>query len=400
MLPSTAVSMETDFFAVNSLIKGSSFANEGTKEFYFSVHSGEEATFQDELDSLYTSYITAMERMGLSEDTLVFGRFYLSDIANQKPLLRKSPIFRALRKGAVSTIQQCPIDGGSVSLLVYHIKNCRALDKKIVTYDSSERRNSALIHGRHYDMLWLANFTGVGTFDSHAQTMELFDSFTRILKENDMTMLDNAVRTWIYVRDIDNHYEGMVRARREFFLKYGLTPDSRYIASTGIEGFSSEVNSLVAFDAYAIKPLQPGQIVRMEAPGNMSPTIRYGVTFERGTRIRYGDRSHLHISGTASIDSSGEIMHVGDVSRQTARTIENVRALLEPQGAGLSDMAYIIAYIRDPKDHLRVLDVLSSEIPESVPIVFLEGSVCRPAWLVELEGIAVIPDSTDYPSFF
>ena len=393
--------MKTDFFRVNSLIKGSSFGTEGgTREYYFSIHSGEEASFQDELDSLYTSYTIAMEQLGLSRETLVFGRFYLSDIANQKTVLRKSPIFREIRKGAVSTIQQCPIDGGSVSLLVYHIRNSKALDKTISTYDTNERRNSTLIHGKHYDMLWLANFSGIGSFDSHAQTVEIFDSFVDILGKHDMTMLDNAIRTWIYVRDIDNHYGGMVQARKEFFLKYGLTPDSRYIASTGIEGFSKEVNSLVAFDACAIKPLKPQQIVRMEAPDNMSPTISYGVTFERGTRIRYGDRSHLHISGTASIDKDGEIMHVGDIHRQTARTIENVRALLEPQGATLSNMAYIIAYIRDPKDHKRVLDILSREVPDTVPIVFLEGAVCRPAWLIELEGLAIIPDKNNFPSFF
>ena len=78
-------------------------------------------------------------------------------------------------------------------------------------------------------------------------------------------------------------------------METGFFTITRFIASTGIEGFSKEVNSLVSFDAFAIKNLKQEQIVRMEAPKNLPPTITYGVTFERGTRVRFGDRSHLHI---------------------------------------------------------------------------------------------------------
>jgi len=119
-----------------------------------------------------------------------------------------------------------------------------------------------------------------------------------------------------------------------------------------------------------------------------------------GTRIRFGDRSHLHISGTASIDRYGNVLHPGDVRKQTSRAIENIRALLEPHGAGLSDMAYIIVYIRNFKDANKVLEILNRELPGEIPRIFLEGAVCRPTWLVELEGVAVTADSTDYPDFF
>ena len=51
--------------------------------------------------------------------------------------------------------------------------------------------------------------------------------------------------------------------------------------------------------------------------------------FERGTSVEYGDRRHLFISGTASIDHRGEVVHVGDVREQTRRMWENVEKLLE-----------------------------------------------------------------------
>jgi len=215
-----------------------------------------------------------------------------------------------------------------------------------------------------------------------------------------MTLLDNAIRTWVYVRDVDNHYKGMVESRKAFFEQHGLNPDTRYIASTGIEGFAKEVNSIVSFDAFAINHLKKEQIVNMEALENLPPTIKYDVTFERGTRVKFGDRSHLHISGTASIDKYGEIMHISDIKKQTQRTIDNIKSLLSSHGATLKDMAYYIVYIRDFKDKNKVMEVIGKEIPKEVPLLLLEGAVCRPAWLVELEGVAIIPDSTEFPPFF
>ena len=77
--------------------------------------------------------------------------------------------------------------------------------------------------------------------------------------------------------------------------------------------------------------------------------IKYGVTFERGLRVRFGDRSHLYISGTASIDKNGDVIHVSDVKNQRRQTLDNVKALLSPHGARLKDMAYIIVYLRSLK---------------------------------------------------
>ena len=93
-------------------------------------------------------------------------------------------------------------------------------------------------------------------------------------------------------------------------------------------------------------------------------------------------------------------MYDTDAKKQTLRTIDNIKALLAPHGASLYDMAYIIAYVRNIKDRNKVMEVLEKTIPSEIPLVFLEGAVCRPAWLVELEGVAIIPDSNDYPPFF
>ena len=66
-------------------------------------------------------------------------------------------------------------------------------------------------------------------------------------------------------------------------------------------------------DSYAVDGLEPGQIQFLYAPTHLNPTYEYGVTFERGTAVTYGDRKQVFISGTASIDNRGEIVYPGDI---------------------------------------------------------------------------------------
>ena len=79
--------------------------------------------------------------------------------------------------------------------------------------------------------------------------------------------------------------------------------------------------------------------------------------------------------------------------------LENVRALLSEAGACFGDVTMAIVYLRDPADFPVVRAVIGqSGLPLSP--VFVHAPVCRPAWLVEMECIAVTDkgDKT-YPDF-
>lgn len=62
-------------------------------------------------------------------------------------------------------------------------------------------------------------------------------------------------------------------------------------------------------DTYAVAGLQPEQIHFLYAPTHLNPTYEYGVSFERGTYVDYGDRRQIFISGTASINNKGEVVY-------------------------------------------------------------------------------------------
>jgi enamine deaminase RidA (YjgF/YER057c/UK114 family) len=383
------------------MVKSSCFTTpEGAEEIYLTCETGGAASYEKSLIKLRENYAQALKKLGLSEETLIFSRFFLSDILYQKDALRASDIFSMVKNGAISVIQQSPCTSDVIALLAYHVQGKNMPFHKFINNKSDTWRTGVTVKGRHYSMVWTTNFSGTGPKDSKMQTEELFTSFAAYLQSQNVNLRDNLVRTWIFVRDIDTHYQGMVEARKEFFLSQGLTPDSRYVASTGIEGNAVDSGALVSMDSLSFGGLKEKQILPMNALDNLPLTITYGVTFERGLRIKFGDRSHLYISGTASIDKSGEIMHGGDVENQTRRTLDNIEMLLKNQGAALSDMAYLLCYVRNVKHVDCVNAILKDRIPSDIPLVIMQGAVCRPGWLVEVEGVAIMPDKNHFPPFF
>jgi len=302
---------------------------------------------------------------------VVAGRYFLSDATNQRPLIQRSD------NAAICYIQQPPLDGSKVAVWLYLMQDVHV-----------EKRDTLTVvqHGTYED-LWLMGMT-VSEGDSAAQTECLLTRYEEALSLQGATLADNCIRTWFHVRDVDTQYAGMVRARRENFLQQGLTQQTHYISSTGIGGLPADTHAIVQLGAYAIKGLAPQQQRYLYAKSHLNSTIEYGVTFERGTVVDYADRSHLFISGTASINNRGEVVHTGDIVAQTERMWENVETLLAEGGATFEDVAHMIVYLRDIADYEMVREKYARRFPE-VPCLFTLAPVCRPAWLIEMECMAI-----------
>jgi enamine deaminase RidA (YjgF/YER057c/UK114 family) len=374
---------------------------QGSDEYFILIRSKLEVDLQLSLNNIYKDYGLVMDHYGLSKKTIVFTKYFLGDIYNEFSILKESDLFSFGDGAGYSVIEQTPaFTGGGMYLLAYHLNSSDScLKLKYEYHDSTQWRNSEYVEGENYSMLWTGNYSSSGELDSWKQSEEVFDDYSTLLDSHKMNMHDNTVRTWIYVRDIDNHYQGMVESRKKLFKRHNLDQDTRYIASTGIEGKSREPESIVTMDTLSFGGLEKDQIVRMDAPGYMCPTIDYGVTFERGTRVCFGDRSHFYISGTASIDLSGEVMYERDVVSQTERAIINIEQLMKQQGATLLDMAYYIVYLRNQHNMEKVKNALSKYLSDNMLVIYVEGAVCRPTWLVEIEGVGMIEDSNNFPNF-
>jgi enamine deaminase RidA (YjgF/YER057c/UK114 family) len=377
-------------------IRASIFSTpEGLDEIFLVVRSRMRDRFEKAISDLRLDYDWALRELGAEGSQLAFARLYLSDIVNQLPALEVAG-FPPSGSSPFSLVEQRPLLDDEMVLLAYHLGG-GPVNVDTLAHDGRKQVNR--FRTRNYDLLWGANLCHSSSLDSFDQTAGIFEEYNRILNSAGMTMLDSSLRTWIYVRDIDNHYSGMVEARKGYFETHGLNRDTRYIASTGIEAKLATPPLLVSMDFLNIHPLQAGQIVRMEALDHLGPTIDYGVTFERGTKVVFGDRCHLYISGTASIDPSGQVLFPQDAGKQTVRALENISALLKAEGCDFRDVAYFLAYARNPVDHERILAGLKAVIPPEIPLVFVEGAVCRPTWLVEVECVALKRESNPFPPF-
>lgn len=310
----------------------------------------------------------------LPEARPIVKRYFLSDAANQAPLIPfpTGPC-------AVSLIQQSPLDGSKVAAWIYLAEGLDVQDEGGVT----------LCRSNGYEHLWQMGLTAPEG-DSYRQTASVLQTYESTLRKHAATIEANCLRTWFYVRDVDTQYGGMVQARRENFLQEGLTPATHYIASTGIQGIPASPSAIIQLGGYALKGTEAGQVRYVRALTHLNPTIEYGVTFERGTVVDFGDRSHCLISGTASIDNKGRVLHTGDVVKQTLRMWENVAALLHEGGFTPDDVAQIVVYLRDVADYATVRSMFASRFP-GVPAVFTLAPVCRPEWLIEMECTAIRP---------
>lgn len=331
-------------------------------------------------------FIGQMQRIYAAEDRLpglpafagaryVMKRYFLSDSANQQPLMRHEPGV------SLSLIQQQPLDGSKIAVWLY---------LQAGTDIRPDGDAVATVHNG-YTHLWHMGMT-CPEGDSAQQTRTILEHYETELGRQGATLAENCVRTWFFVRDVDTQYHGLVVARRENFEREGLTSHTHYVASTGIGGSPADTRALVQLGSLAVLGLHPRQQRYLYAPTHLNPTYEYGVTFERGTAVSYGDRSHIYISGTASINNKGQVMHVGDVVAQTRRMWENVETLLAEAGASFADVMQIIVYLRDTADAKRVTEMFHERFP-NIPTVVTLAPVCRPTWLIEMECIAVRPAS-------
>lgn len=347
------------------------------------------AEFETQLELLCQGYSLALDAMGLAPESGVLKRFFCSDLSNQAGALEGRRLANADGPGAtcaVSLVCQPPPPPAKVALWAYHVSDPAGPLDKTMDEGSLTLRRDGLAHH------WTTGITRAGADTCRQQTRDVLEAYDRFLTARNMTMADNVIRTWFFVRNIDANYPEFAASRRQFFAEHGLTSDTHFIASTGIEGAHTDPAAKVTMDAYAISGVHPEQIRFLAAPGHLSPTHIYGVTFERGTSVDYRDRRHTIISGTASIDHLGDILHPGNVSRQFDRTIENMEALLGQAGATLSDMAVFLAYVRDAGDHGMVCRLMNERFG-NVPALVVVAPVCRPGWLLEIEGIALTPAS-------
>jgi enamine deaminase RidA (YjgF/YER057c/UK114 family) len=92
---------------------------------------------------------------------------------------------------------------------------------------------------------------------------------------------------------------------------------------------------------------------------------------------------------------SRESVGIGDVAAQTEQAMANIDMLLQESGSALEDIVKIVVYLTDIRYREAVYQVmgrwLKGVFPVSTGVVVT--ALARPEWVVEIDAIAVIPES-------
>lgn len=125
-------------------------------------------------------------------------------------------------------------------------------------------------------------------------------------------------------------------------------------------------------------------------PGAVAPPMG---TYSHAVRVETADAVWLHVSGQIASDAQGALVGAGDLRAQTEQVFENLRAILEANGATFDDAVKIQTYLTTLDDLAGYREVrsryITSEPPASTSVQVV--ALVVPEALVEVDVVAVVP---------
>ncbi len=260
------------------------------------------------------------------------------------------------------------------------------------------RTRDAVTHGTDGAVRWASDSTysiAIIELDeaSHggiAETARL--AYAELIAWVQSSATPNLLRVWNYFdainegHDDDERYRQFCGGRAE-----GLGPAfaGNYPAASAI-GTRSGKNIV---QVYALASRAPG--VAVENPRQCSAwryPRRYGPTapgFARAMRAPT-QFPQLYISGTAAVVGH-ESHHAGDIEAQLQETLKNLESLLQSAQSrtalGKASGDILKVYVRRVEDAAWLQPALRSRLGNDVPLLLLQGDICRAELLLEIDGV-------------
>lgn len=127
----------------------------------------------------------------------------------------------------------------------------------------------------------------------------------------------------------------------------------------------------------------------------MNPTTvaSPGGNYSHAVRIETGEGVLLFVSGQVAFDADGTLVGEGDMSHQTEQVFENLKAVLEANGASFRNVVKISTFMTDIGQLPAMRDVRARYLPDPPPAsttVEVSG-LFRPEAMIEVEAVAAIP---------
>jgi 2-iminobutanoate/2-iminopropanoate deaminase len=115
-------------------------------------------------------------------------------------------------------------------------------------------------------------------------------------------------------------------------------------------------------------------------------------TYSQAVRVETGDAVWIHISGQIAIDREGNLVGPGDLRAQTRQVFDNLKAILEANGATFADAVKIGTYLTTLDDLAGMREVrseyLNAEPPTSTAVQVV--ALVVPEALIEIDLVAAV----------
>jgi len=114
------------------------------------------------------------------------------------------------------------------------------------------------------------------------------------------------------------------------------------------------------------------------------------VGFSRAVRVG----PFISIGGTASIGEHGETVGIGDITAQTRRCLEIIKAALESTGSGLGDVVRTRMILTNIDHWKAAVEVRKEYFHDIRPVetIMAVDHFINPQWLIEIEVDAIIAE--------
>ncbi len=352
----------------------------------------------DQAASMYENLRMILEENGATPSDVVTEKLFCSNVDRQRTELESlRRRFYDFTEGvlpqtpAATFLQQPPCAPGRLcemqAYVMLHEDGSPVIIRRL-GFGDTKARSGTLVHTNGYDHVYLSNITGasdswnLADFKSQAESM--FIRVEESLRQQGLSYR-NVVRAWFYLRDMEEDYAAFNAVRNRLYHEWGI---GLLPASTGIQGAVYPTEHKCGMDVYALGGCSSYRTKRMHAP-TMNEPPAYGSAFSRGLRLDRNDISLVFISGTASINRQGEIVHVDDIEKQVERMLHNVERLLGSEHVGLDSTLSCVTYLKSA-DYLDAYRKVCARHPvlQSIVNSVVVADVCRPKWLCEMELVA------------
>jgi enamine deaminase RidA (YjgF/YER057c/UK114 family) len=115
-----------------------------------------------------------------------------------------------------------------------------------------------------------------------------------------------------------------------------------------------------------------------------------------------GPHKTIYIGGQDAVDGkTGQIVGKSDLRAQTQQVFHNLRIALEAAGAGLQHIVKWTIYLVHGQDARAAFQIAqqtwgTQSNPPTISVLFVAG-LAHPDFLIEIDAIAVVPETTDPP---